>query len=165
MYKAGVALDTDVIDTIQAVAQRQPEIVAAYVRRELRPFVSQQVDKRLRVEPGPVARPIQWTSEKQRKAFFATDGFGHGMPYKRQHKLVKAWEVRGDYTNTFSGITITNTAPAAQYVMGKRQQEFHKNTGWPYAPSVLQAISLLTNDFAADGITDVMRQELRHGSA
>jgi len=165
MYKAGVALDKDVIDTIQAVAQRQPEIVAAYVRREVRPFVSQQVDKRLRRPPGPVKYPIDWPSEAYRQAYLATDGFGHGIPYKRTGRLVKSWEVRGDYTNTFSGITVENTAPYARRVVGADQWKMFANTGWPYAPSVLQTISLLANDFAADGIADVMRQELRHGSA
>ncbi len=39
--------------------------------------------------PGPPKYPIRWKSEKQRRAFFATDGFGKGIPYKRIGKLAK----------------------------------------------------------------------------
>ena len=164
MYTAGVAFDTDVLDTIRTVAQQQPDIVARYVRRELRPFVSQQVDRRLRVAPPPARYPIQWASEKQRRAFFATDGFGHGIPYKRQKRAERGWHVTGNYTNTFSGVTISHDWDKSQYVYGPRQQPFHANTGWPYAPGVLQVISVLSNDFAADGIRTLMAQELKHGS-
>lgn len=163
MYRASVVFDTDLIDHIQHTAATFPDLVADYVRREVRPFVSQEVDKRLRQPPGKVQYPIEWTSEKQRKAFFATDGFGHGIPYRRTGKLVASWQVRGDYTATFSGITVTNTSPVGRYVVGMNQQQFHANTGWPYGPSVLQAISLLANDFATDGMASLLAQTVRGG--
>src|SRR3972149_8428153 len=35
-------------------------------------------------QPGsPIAYPVRWDSEKQRRAYFATDGFGAGIPYSR----------------------------------------------------------------------------------
>lgn len=46
----------------------------------------------------PVAYPVQWDSEKQRKAFFATDGFGSGIPYQR----------KGDYENSWKKTQLPN---------------------------------------------------------
>jgi hypothetical protein len=31
----------------------------------------------------PVTYPIQWDSERQKRAYFATNGFGAGIPYQR----------------------------------------------------------------------------------
>ena len=39
-------------------------------------------------EGSPVVYPIQWDTERQRRAFFATNGFGQGIPYKRTHAMV-----------------------------------------------------------------------------
>lgn len=146
MYSVKAAFDTQLLDDIQLFAQTLPTQVEEGVKRDIRPYISQRVDQTLRIEPGKPKYPIRWQSEKQRKAYFATDGFGHGIPYKRSHKTARGWSVRGDYKNGFGGITIANTAPHAKYVFGPRQQLFHSDTGWPFAPSVLQAISLEAND-------------------
>lgn len=94
----------------------------------------------LRDEPGKPTYPIQWTSEKQRRAFFATDGFGGGIPYRRTGKLAKAWiaEARRDGDSFL--FVIENPAKAAPFVYGslaqnrtsalRFQQRFHANTGW-----------------------------------
>lgn len=45
--------------------------------------------------PGrPVRYPIHWDSEKQRKAYFATNGFGKGIPYRRSDGYINAWQSR-----------------------------------------------------------------------
>jgi len=42
--------------------------------------------------PGSaITYPVQWDSERQRRAFFATNGFGKGIPYKRTDGYVAAW--------------------------------------------------------------------------
>lgn len=147
MFEANVAFDTQVLNDIQAYAQQLPDLVDEGVRRDIRPFVSQRVDQTLRREPPPPKHPLRWQSEKQRRAFFATDGFGHGTTgYKRRHKLVKRWQVRADYRQGFGGIRVTNPAPHAQYVFGPVQQLFHKDTGWANAPNTLQVISLEAQD-------------------
>jgi hypothetical protein len=46
--------------------------------------------------PGPVKYPIRWTSERQRRAFFATNGFGRGIPTKRTGDVAR-WGVFVDY--------------------------------------------------------------------
>ena len=124
----------------------------------------------LQQEPGPVSYPIRWTSERQRKAFFATKGFGRGIPYKRTGKLAKAWVVDINFQGlrqfqvfreqilrdtgnidprkkriaakqppgVTTIITIDNPAHAERYVTGIQQQGFHADTGWLYAPPMIE---------------------------
>ena len=80
-----------------------------------------------RVEHGP-GNPYQWQSEKQRRAYFATNGFGGGIPYRRTGTLKNSWEVketRGGYQNQ-----IVNTSPYSQFVQGDDQQRGHAADKW-----------------------------------
>jgi|GEM_PF-3941447 len=82
------------------------------------------------VVPGGVIYPIQWKSVKQRRAFFATNGFGKGIPTKRSGTLQQAWVLtlqRGKDDATF---TMVNNSGYEQYVTGMAQQPFHAVTGW-----------------------------------
>lgn len=56
----------------------------------------------------PVTYPIQWDSEKQRRAFFATDGFGKGIPYVRTGDYIKGWK-KAELPEVFE---ISNQHPA-----------------------------------------------------
>lgn len=119
--------------------------------------------QKLQVDPGPVKYPIQWTSEKQRRAFFATDGFGSGIPYQRTGALQQAWQVLNITENGTWRVLITNTAPSAKWVYGGLslrskpfQQQFHKNTGWPQAAGIVDVyIDAMQTEFL-----DRMRTEL-----
>lgn len=157
---ADIAFDLDILDRVRALAAQLPDEVERMVKRDIRPFVSQEVDKRLRRNPGKVHYPIQWTSEKQRRAFFATDGFGHGIPYKRTGGLVKSWHVRGDYRQGFGGISVFNDNPAAEYVQGRRQQFFHTKTGWASAPNELQLISFMAQERLEQGYARLVAEQL-----
>jgi hypothetical protein len=93
------------------------------------------VKRKLAQEAPPVKRPIEWTSEKQRRAYFATNGFGSGIPYRRTGKLNRAWVTSATPTGNGAVIVLSNEAPIAKYVYGmfgapKPQQGFHRNTGW-----------------------------------
>lgn len=81
---------------------------------------------------GAVKYPIQWKTDKQRRAFFATDGFGRGIPTMRTGKVSKGWKV--EYDNGI--LKLYNRVKYARYVYGgfdrrtENQQPFHRNTGW-----------------------------------
>ena len=86
MIKVDVTVDTDVLEAISETALSAPRRMnAAYKRRIKR--IRQQILDELRQYPGPVKRPFRWASERQRRAFFATNGFGHGIPYVRTNAL------------------------------------------------------------------------------
>jgi hypothetical protein len=84
--------------------------------------------------PNAVKYPIQWASEKQRRAFFATDGFGGGIPYKRTGKLANNSTLIAAQTAD-GGTVILQIPSPGQYVFGnfrgQYQQPMHRNTGYP----------------------------------
>jgi hypothetical protein len=84
--------------------------------------------------PGPVVYPIRWTSDKQRKAFFATKAWGRGIPTKRTGKTERSWKVIYVVASGGGEITLLNTEPHAKYIYGDangmHQQSFHRRTGW-----------------------------------
>ncbi len=99
-------------------------------------------------EPGPVRYPIAWTSERQRRAFFATDGFGRGIPTGRSGALSRGWQHQVVARNFDVSGVIENLTPYGPFVQGRQQQGFHANTGW----SVLDVDPLrdkLEEEFAA----------------
>jgi len=81
--------------------------------------------------PGGPKYPIQWTSAKQKRAFFATDGFGGGIPHRRTNSIARAWTTRIENGGT-RGV-LGNNRPGARFVHGQAegyQQLFHRRTGW-----------------------------------
>lgn len=94
--------------------------------------------------PGPVQLPIQWTSARQRRAFFATRGFGSGIPYKRKTgkaSLMGSWRVRKYVSKRGNLLTATNESEVYRYVVEDPAeptswQRFHRNTGWPNSGQV-----------------------------
>lgn len=173
MFTVEVTFDRELLDRIQAAAAVLPVTVDKLVKREVSAFVRHEVDKRLRVEPGPVQYKIQWTPAAaqdhppnvfylgkhyyslQKAAFFATNGFGHGIPYSRTHQLVRRWHVIGDYQGGLGAIRVFNDDPVTQFVFGRRRQQFHANTGWPAAASELQRISIEAGERLEDVLSRV----------
>jgi hypothetical protein len=126
-----------------------------------------QLLAQLQQEPGPPKYPIRWTTERMRRAFFASNGFGRGIPTKRSHALSQAWQVTINvdqitrfqmFTNNLIAflarfkitepptpippmiiVDVSNPVSYERYVEGVNQQGFHKDTGWLYAPDVINA--------------------------
>lgn len=146
----------DALDNFNEISER----VGQSVYDDYAPVILQ----RLQSDPGPVKRPIEWTSEKQRRAYFATDGFGAGIPYRRSGQLQQAWDIRIDQGNGTFKIVIVNPAAAAKFVYGglslrsnpRLQQQFHKNTGWERAAGVIDVyLDAMRTEFV-----DRFKQEL-----
>ncbi|MFA7386081.1 MAG: hypothetical protein WCZ87_00315 [Thiohalobacteraceae bacterium] len=175
MFGMEAALDTGWIRDIQEAFALFPEEVDRWVRRDIVPYARHYVDKTLRVAPPrrqwPGDYPLEWTSEKQRKAYWATNGFGAGIPYRRTNTLIHDWHVIADYQAGFTGVQVYNLNDAAQYVYGDDQalhkQWFHTVTGWPTALEHLQALSLELGDRIEDGwphvLDEMLMEAQRHG--
>lgn len=73
--------------------------------------------------------PYLWQSEKQRRAFFATDGFGGGIPHERTGETTNAWTLQVKDSN-WTSAKIVNDSPGAYWVQGEGQQRGHKADGW-----------------------------------
>ena len=87
-----------------------------------------------RVQHGE-GNPYQWQSEKQRRAYFATDGFGAGIPYRRTGDLGRGWEMipkQDGYQ-----MQIVNRVPYADFVQGVIQQRGHYADKWRKARDIV----------------------------
>lgn len=103
------------------------------LQRVVKPEIQKQVDDLLGEDPGPVKLPFQFSTEKSRRAYFTTRGFGHGIPYRRTDNLRTSWRVDLKSQLSREFIIITNPKSYAKYVYGnpkQRQVPGHKNTGW-----------------------------------
>jgi hypothetical protein len=66
------------------------------------------IHSRMAEEGSPISYPVDWDSEKQREAFFATGGFGKGIPYQRQGVYEAGWKEG----QTSAGYELANAHPA-----------------------------------------------------
>lgn len=61
--------------------------------------------------------PIDWDSEKQRRAYFATDGFGGGIPHARTNAMPQGWKLERQE----NGYRFENQQAGAIWVYGDYQ--------------------------------------------
>jgi len=97
--------------------------------------MADRIAVRMNVRQPKTDYPVTWDSEKQRKAFFATNGFGHGIPYERTGATV--WTVDKSFAKE---IQLSAPHPAgAVFGMPKAnfwQSRIHRQT-WPVLKTVL----------------------------
>lgn len=155
MFKASVEVkDPGLIQAHIQILEKAPEVARVLIDRT----VNKERDRLLaqfRREPGPSASPVQWESDKQRKAFFASDGFGHGIPYRRRsapNRMVDQWRLIVVYQpGRLTSIMLENNDPARRFVTGHDQQKFHLVTGWYQEEPIIQRSQrLLTTKVETD---------------
>ena len=136
MIKIDVTVDTDVLDAISEAAKESPRRMnAAYKKRIKR--IRQRILDDLREYPGPVKYPFRWKSERQRRAYFATDGFGWGIPYVRTNALKDGWTTHIRDQKDGAVFEVVNNADYSVFVMGDWQQPGHIQTGWNSAAEIV----------------------------
>jgi len=81
---------------------------------------------------GPM-NPYRWQTEKQRKAYFASNGFGGGIPSRRTGAINAGWQASKEPYRK----TVFNRLNYAKYVMGDRQQTGHLVDGWRKVAKVI----------------------------
>lgn len=136
MIAMDVSVNHDILQAIAEGAIQSPGRMRTAYRRNVGRFKS-RILRRVKVVPGKPRYPLRWASERQRRAFFATDGFGGGIPYQRTNRLINSYDVI--LTDTASGaiLSLTNSDPKAQFVVGDRAQPFHLDTGWIQIANVI----------------------------
>lgn len=160
MIRTRVTVDTRVLDDVQALAAEAPKAMTE-ARKRVRKVAVDYLDSELfSFEPGEPTYPLRWTSDKQRRAFFATNGFGRGIPAKRHSPPdVSQYEIieRGDrYGGVFTIVPKHDYMP---FVIGWPgyegwQQQFHIDTGWPTLAEVTE-----TFDQASEIMSDLIIDE------
>lgn len=154
MFQLSYSFDESAFQTIDKNLRVMPRLTQTALRRREK-GLKRQVLKIVAVQGKPVRYPIEWTSDVQRRAFFATDGFGRGIPTGRTGELVKSWDAAFEFTPEGGGFSVWNTAPHAPYVVGDPQQPMFAGR-WVNAPRAL-------DEFAPVVINDVEQTLLTVG--
>jgi len=97
--------------------------------------VVENIRVRMSEEGKPITYPVKWDSDKQRKAFFATDGFGRGIPTTRTDNYRLGWKV----DSMPNGFLLSNKHPAGA-IGGMPdsgwQSRIHRGR-WNYLPKIV----------------------------
>ena len=122
--------------------------------------IAKQIEGELVAPPGPAKHPIQWTSPRQRRWWYAQRG--DRGPYKRGESggqdLLHSWSVarRGA-----TGAVLGSRAGYAAYIHGsKLQQPMHRNTGWITDEQAIRKVvdSGAAKDLVVDAVMGALRR-------
>lgn len=126
---------TTTIKSKRLAVPRHAKSVPNVIRSEMRRIGSRARNRtlsKMRQDPPKPRYPINWTSERQRKAYFATNGFGAGIPYQRTGRLNRSYNFAINDTSSGASIVISSSSRVGRYVVGtppgnarKFQQRFH----------------------------------------
>ena len=119
-----------------------------------------EIRHQMKVPGQKPSYPIQWDSDRQRKAFFASDGFGHGIPTQRSGAYTKAWMVSrvGD-----QGYDVGNPLAHAKFIggtarSGRTQSRIHRGR-WPLFYLVINSVLVKFPKKVKDSIVTIARHE------
>jgi hypothetical protein len=129
MIRIDVTVDDDIIQAIEGTLKIAPGLMKTAYKRNVGRLRS-RILATLKVEPKKPSYPLRWKSDRQRRAFFATNGFGGGIPYQRSGKLLASYDVQVNDIGDGGIISITNSDPKARFVIGDDAQPMHIDTGW-----------------------------------
>lgn len=104
-----------------------------------------------------------WQTEKQRRAYFATNGFGNGIPYRRKGNANKGWRLFGVARPNGATVIVQNEWDKYKYVGGtfmsdSPQQRFHDATGWTKVKTLRADVYRILIDTYRDVIRDKATQ-------
>lgn len=138
----------DVLDMMTSRFVQSPTLMARSFRRGM-VRVGQRAITVLGVEPGPsIPGVTRLMTERQRRAFFASNGFGGGIPGTRCHAIAEGWQYKVDALDNGGAFTVFNDVPYVGFVEGFEQQPFLAAIGWLYAPPILADFSEEAEDVA-----------------
>lgn len=144
MFNLKIKLPDNLLKSIKTLPTTSYKMMHVEMEKTVKPAVQKEVTDLVATYPGPVQYPFEFGTAKSRRAFFATQGFGRGIPTVRTDTLKRAWQTRYRFTDKLGALVIENTADYAKYVYGfkgQRQIPGHSRTGWGRdLPPALQLI-------------------------
>jgi hypothetical protein len=110
----------------------------------------QRIIKRMRQPGAGIVYPVHWDSDKQRKAFFASEGFGGGVPSTRSGE----YQASFDFASLPNGYMVFNDSPGAGFIggdyNGQGQSMIHVDR-WPlFGKVVAEEAEQLPEDVLAE---------------
>lgn len=137
MTQIQIKVEADkVIQSLDYIGQAAPRVVNADIEQVMR-----NAQYELQQPAPPPTYPINWDSEKQRRAFFATAGFGAGIPYNRSGRYNAGWVVEKTGMGVQRAYTLRHKWNKAKHVggdyKGGGQSRIHRNR-WVIAANVVR---------------------------
>ena len=126
-----VKLDSAQLAKIKIKLEKYPPFVIEQGLESVNTFLNDDSFQTSMYPPATPGAPFEWSSEKQRRAFFATDGFGRGIPTIRTFELARSgkFAVVKKFKSLY--ITYTNNTPYFKWVQGQFTQIIgHIRRGW-----------------------------------
>lgn len=132
--------DPGIVDAYAYLLRHSGEFVQTVTRRTVEEDIAPVMLPDFQQEPGAVAKPIKFTSAKQRRYVAAKIRKGElKTPYVRTHRISQGWELSTVQVGTdMASIRLKNEADGVDFVEGNRQQQWHKKTGWINAADKIQ---------------------------
>ena len=85
-----------------------------------------EIKRRMKTPGKKIKYPVNWASLIQKLAFFASDGFGGGIPTVRRGTYERGLKAE----STLNGAKVYNNTPGAKFIggnmRGQRQSPIHK---------------------------------------
>lgn len=134
-------MDNPVVDALNRIIRHWDSLLGRFQDTMVERRGSKLAKKALRAlktRPGGPIYPLRWKSARQRRAFFATNGFGGGIPHRRTYGIVEGFDAKFVPTKDGGILAITNPSDKARFVHGPNTQPFHLDTGWVQLDDVAQ---------------------------
>lgn len=139
-YSSAWSFDAEALNLTDQRVRASPKLMERALKRQQTRLRTRAL-RIVRVVPGKPHYPLRWASQKQRRKVMAMLRERGELPYERKGILEAAWEAMFSFTEYGGAFVVENTSPAATFVIGERQQPFHADTGWIYAPRVMDEIA------------------------
>lgn len=139
MIRADVLLNPAYLGRVAQRVQAHPRRVLRVMAETMERQYSPPLLSQLASTPGPVKYPFEFATERSRRAFFATDGFGRGIPTRRTGALGRGYRSVVTISGDSVICVIGNVTPYRKYVKGPRQVPGHRRTGWDTDEPILRS--------------------------
>ena len=149
MIRVTVSVDDDVLEELQRTVRRSGALAKRAFKRQVTRERTRLLSE-LRYTPPKPTYPLRWQSPKQRAAFFATNGFGKGIPYQRTGKMNAGWDLETIENMNALALLIINSELYTRFVVGDDAQRMHMDTGWRQAAPVIANSRERLNDGLID---------------
>lgn len=145
---------------IKAKFDKYPEYVLGLGGDAVRDYLNTDQFKGSMYPEIPSGTPFVWSSDRQRRAYFATNGFGGGIPTRRTGNLMARGVFSVEKKRANIWVHYMNFAPYSQWVIGEGTQIIgHKTRGWLAANKyVVKYRAQVVHEFdrATNGAWDAM---------
>lgn len=126
-----VKVDNQQLAKLKVKLENYPEFAIEEGLESVNTFLNDDQFKTSMYPEIPDGAPFEWSSDKQRRAYFASNGFGAGIPYSRTFEMMQSGEFVVDKKFKSLYIAYRNTAPYFQWVQGQFSQIIgHIRRGW-----------------------------------